>query len=443
MHIPSDIIYLISDYNSDVGDSIYLSLINREIYENSHKIFLNNPLITYENHRILSKYNLKNFKLEKNLMIMNYNKYYRKVNKYLIEKITDLDMIPKDIRELRIKLEEDIKVINLKEFDIDSIIIENININTEIIYPNNLTHITFGNFFNQLIDLPDSLTHLTFGYEYNQPINLPNNLTHLTIGICFNQSITLPNNLTQLTFNERSFYNQPINLPNSLTQLTFGRNYVHSLTLPNNLTHLTLGEYFDQPINLPDSLTHLTFGRTYDVSIILPNSLTHLTLGDNFNQPINLPDSLTHLTFDKHSNFDQPITLSSNLMHITFGKCFNQVIDLPDSLVCLTFGGRFNQSIRLPNSLKSIILEDALYTWPINLIDENTGKTFKDLEYVDLGIGYINELKIGRIEDKSKKVTIKFNYNFFNRIFPNKTQYDFNNYILINSLDDKRINLIW
>jgi len=43
MIIPSDIIFTISHYNCNIEDSINLSLLNREIYDNSDGIFLNNP----------------------------------------------------------------------------------------------------------------------------------------------------------------------------------------------------------------------------------------------------------------------------------------------------------------------------------------------------------------------------------------------------------------
>ena len=43
MIVPNDTIYLISNYNCNIEDSINLSLLNREIYDNSDGIFLNNP----------------------------------------------------------------------------------------------------------------------------------------------------------------------------------------------------------------------------------------------------------------------------------------------------------------------------------------------------------------------------------------------------------------
>ena len=87
---------------------------------------------------------------------------------------------------------------------------------------NGLTHIKFGDNFNQVIEkdvLPNSLAHLTFGFNYNQKIEknvLPNLLTHLTFGFKYNQKIekdVLPNSLTHLTIG--LCYNQIIQ-PNIL-----------------------------------------------------------------------------------------------------------------------------------------------------------------------------------------------------------------------------------
>jgi hypothetical protein len=55
--------------------------------------------------------------------------------------------------------------------------------------PTTLTHITFGENFNQPVThlLPPSLTHLTFGNMFNSAANyLPDKLTHLTFGAMYN-----------------------------------------------------------------------------------------------------------------------------------------------------------------------------------------------------------------------------------------------------------------
>jgi hypothetical protein len=106
------------------------------------------------------------------------------------------------------------------------------------------------------------LTHLTFGDTFNQPIGELNltTLTHLSFGDTFNQP-----------------FGKLVQLP--------------------ALTHLTFGYEFNQPINdelsLP-ALTHLTFGRSSDQ---LP-ATTNLTLRNNFlNRPSNTLPALTDITF--------------------------------------------------------------------------------------------------------------------------------------------------
>jgi hypothetical protein len=78
--------------------------------------------------------------------------------------------------------------------------------NQEVNLPPNLTHLTFGYYFNQQVNnLPKSLIHLTFGYKFNQKVeNLPNLITYLTFGRKFNQKAeNLPNLITHLTLSKK------------------------------------------------------------------------------------------------------------------------------------------------------------------------------------------------------------------------------------------------
>jgi hypothetical protein len=98
----------------------------------------------------------------------------------------------------------EIKYTNIIKFDCDIF-----NYNIKIIFNENkpylrklnkfnkLTHLTFCNIFNELIqELPNSLTHLTFSYDFNQPIQkLPNSLKHLTFNEFGNYNIKLINRL--------------------------------------------------------------------------------------------------------------------------------------------------------------------------------------------------------------------------------------------------------
>ncbi|AGD92011.1 putative F-box and FNIP repeat-containing protein [Megavirus lba] len=83
--------------------------------------------------------------------------------------------------------------------------------------PSRLTHLTFGDNFNQDIRgcISDSVTHLIFGHSFNQNIKgcIPNNITHLTFGWEFYQNIKdrIPDSVTHLTLN-KDFYERKKNI---------------------------------------------------------------------------------------------------------------------------------------------------------------------------------------------------------------------------------------
>jgi phage-related protein len=172
--------------------------------------------------------------------------------------------------------------------------------------PKNLTHLTFGRFFNQDVRnrLPPNLTHLTFDWNFDQDIRngLPTTLTHLTFGDDFNQDVRngLPDNLTHLTF--AYSFNQDIRngLPDTLTHLKFGNRFNQDVRngLPPNLTHLTFDWEFNQDVRngLPSTLTHLIFGYNFrqDIRDGLPPNLKYLRVADDY--PRNLRDGLPSFT---------------------------------------------------------------------------------------------------------------------------------------------------
>jgi hypothetical protein len=249
---------------------------------------------------------------------------------------------------------------------------------------NNKFH--FSEFNRPVNNLPNSITHLTFGEQFNQPVghqgcedincprNLPNSITHLTFGYIFNQPVNnLPNSITHLTFEGRNF-NQPVghqgcedincprNLPNSITHLIFGDDFNQPVNkLPNSITHLTFGYCFNQPVdNLPNLITHFTFGFYFNQKVghqecedincprNLPNSITHLTFGKLFNQPVDkLPNSITHLTFGDYSKFNQLVDyLPNSITHLTFGYYFNKPLDnLPLFLQQIKFNTKSKEEI--------------------------------------------------------------------------------------------------
>ena len=69
--------------------------------------------------------------------------------------------------------------INSSTIKINNLICGNVN-TSSFSNLNNLTHLTFGWFFNQSVDkLPKNLIHLTLGHKFNKTINkLPKKLTH-------------------------------------------------------------------------------------------------------------------------------------------------------------------------------------------------------------------------------------------------------------------------
>lgn len=129
--------------------------------------------------------------------------------------------------------------------------------------PPNLTHLKFGNFYNDFINIfPETLVCLEFGDLFNEQIdNLPDSLMELKLGDRFNQAINhLPPNLIKLHLGHS--FNQPIN------------------HLPPNLVELHLDHSFNQPIDsLPDSITKLTIGVCFIHSLDkLPKNLTQLNI---------------------------------------------------------------------------------------------------------------------------------------------------------------------
>lgn len=301
--------------------------------------------------------------------------------------------------------------------------------------PSSVTHITFANDFNQLVNgLPPKVTHLKFGNKFNQPVdNLPQTITHLTFGWDFNQPVDkLPQTVTHLTF--RGEFNQPVdNLPDGLKHLTFGNWFGKSVNnLPNTLKHLTFGYGFNEPVNnLPQSVTHLTFGYAFNQPVDnLPQSVTHLTFGHNFSKPVdNLPQSVTHLKFGKSfyhpvNNLPQSIThltfgdefnlpvnsLPSNLTHLTFGNYFNQPVDnLPQSVTHLSFGNAFNQPVdNLPSNLRYLTFGYA-FNRPVNNLPQS-------LTHVKFG--YKFKQPVDNLPDGLKHLTLAIDYRIPINKFP-------------------------
>jgi len=196
-------------------------------------------------------------------------------------------------------------------------------------YPANafpqLQSISLAEHIDKKVEFPPQITHIRFGNKFNQSVrHLPPNVTHLYFGNRFNQRVN--------------------HLPASLTHLTFGKHFRNQVQhLPPNITHLTFGKHFSNQVQqLPPNITHLTFGFLFNQKVDhLPPHITHLIFSANFNQQVdNLPSNIIHLTFGYH--FDQPVDhLPSSITHLTFGNCFTKsLVNLPSrSITHLTFCG--------------------------------------------------------------------------------------------------------
>ena len=115
-------------------------------------------------------------------------------------------------------------------------------------------------------NLPSNLTHLTFGCYFNQEVyNLPKNLTHLTFGFWFNKSV---DNLPYSHMCEKIA--NGVRPPEYLTHLTFGHQFNKSVdaTRKNKIfTGAPKNNIVFDGDNLPASLTHLIFGNSFNYKV--------------------------------------------------------------------------------------------------------------------------------------------------------------------------------
>ena len=138
---------------------------------------------------------------------------------------------------------------------------------TVILYPlpKSLTHIHFAEYFRAIekIDFTQvpNLTHITFGNSFNDSVdNLPFSLLYLKLGNSFRKEVDhLPPNLHTLILGQT--FNQPLD------------------HLPSTLKHLELGTAFNHPVDKLPNLEYLRFGIGFQCDLHhLPLTLTHLVL---------------------------------------------------------------------------------------------------------------------------------------------------------------------
>ena len=211
------------------------------------------------------------------------------------------DSCPKNLPNSLITLVTNINTLDKLPESIKNLTIEEYNTNVNLnLLPNTLTHLTLNTNIKNLNKLPSDLTYLKLNKEFNSPVghskcknnncsqNLPFELTHLIFGEHFNQCVDyLPEKLKIVTFGKN--FNQIVDsLPNSITHLTFGETFNQKIDLlPTNLTHLILGYEFNREVEfLPNSVTHLIFGFSFKSNLRLPQNICYLELGFKFNKGI-------------------------------------------------------------------------------------------------------------------------------------------------------------
>ena len=106
----------------------------------------------------------------------------------------------------------------------------------------------------------------------------------------FNKSVIIPENVTHLTFG--AFFEKHVIIPQNVTHLTFGDNFNKKVIIPENVTHLTFGCNFNKKVIIPENVIHLTFGDNFNKSVIISQNVTYLTFGYDFNKKVIIPDLL-------------------------------------------------------------------------------------------------------------------------------------------------------
>lgn len=238
--------------------------------------------------------------------------------------------------------------------------------------PSSLTHIYFGNDFNQIVNLPNRLTHLLFGEEFNTIITYPNTLTHLRFGKNFNQRLTLPENLTHLIFHSHSSYRHNIVLHDNITHLKYSGSYGKHTHLPNRLIYFS--GRVKPHMTIPDTLVYLRCGNIQQVIDKLPNTLETLVLyGDIDLKFDNLPNSVKRMFIDvgyydddyyddnRHDiyskiSMNKTIIFPNNLTHLALESSVIKAV-LPSNLTHLTLGMDDQRKISHLKNLTQVTLD--------------------------------------------------------------------------------------
>jgi hypothetical protein len=191
--------------------------------------------------------------------------------------------------------------------------------------------VSFGNSFNRHVAVwPQKLTHVIFGNEYNQNVDAMATLYTLDTLVFqrnFNQSINMLCNLPKLRYLvlAEGFSQNPVIFAKSLQKIIYNNDIDLCITWPPNLETLIYHHAYDMPLLPPIINIYINI-----LPDIWPNSIKHLIFGYNFNQPLNsrkLPEFLIAITFGYSFNQNiMTVLFPDTIMYMTFGTEFNQII---------------------------------------------------------------------------------------------------------------------
>lgn len=248
-----------------------------------------------------------------------------------------------------------------------------------------ITHIIFGNSFNNIIDNLDlNLIFIYLGNNFNKPINKTyNKLKYLYFSFNFNNTILPQPNLKVLKLGR--FYNKYIDFSDfkELQYLTLSSQYnqpIHSL--PKKIEYLKLGRNFNNilPSNFPKSMKTLIINTYYKQLITFPIYLKKLNLGVRYNHKIDF-------------------SVLSNLETLQLSQCYSYPIEsLSEKLIELDFG--FAQSVSTNISHLTHLKKLTIYN---DYILSNIPQTIQHLS-----IKIIDNRKINLVKFTKLKVLILF-----------------------------------
>ena len=256
----------------------------------------------------------------------------------------------------------------------------NFNQIIDILVDTNITHIIFGNKFNQSVDnLSWIIEYLYFGQEFNQSLdNLPGSLKKLMFSIHsnFNQSLdclptcleylllpadykcqidNLPNSLKYLELCH-NYSNSINNLPKSLEKFIFYRSLISNWNRNKTFTYIK-SSGFQIPTDVPcyyDEKTKIDECHVEKVFVSLPINLKYLDL--TYSYKLNMiSDYVSHNFNNKNCHIKKEMiknsqildNLPENLEVLKYPANYNLILveKIPQNIIRLFLSNKFNKSV--------------------------------------------------------------------------------------------------